>query len=141
MYNLSHWQQWLSYISVIGTIVLIGKLYVAGLATTYRWFTRYLLMTAGSSALMLIVVSGNERAVIWACVKPLEWMLSLAVLLEIYSLLMARYPGVASLMRWAAVGAAGISFTLSILSLSLDFMNPHEKFPLLRYAFAAQRTV
>ena len=141
MDTLSDWLRLLSLLSVIATLVLIGKLYFTGLAQTYRWFTRFLAMSALAGSLLLLPGSGNEHAVIWACLKPMEWLLSLAVLLEIYSLVMARYPGIASMMRWAAVAAAGITLTISIMSLSLDFMNPHEKFPVLRYAFAVQRTV
>ena len=137
----SEWLRLLSLLSVIGTLALIGKLHITGLARTYRWFTRFLALSAASGGLLLLPGSGNEHAILWACMKPLEWLLSLAVLLEVYSLVMARYPGIASLMRWAALAAAGISFAICAMSLSLDFMNPHEQFPVLRYAFAVQRTV
>ncbi len=48
--------------------------------------------------------------------------------------------GVAAL-RCAVVAAALLSFSLCVLSLSLDFQNLNEKFPILRAAFAVQRTV
>ena len=142
MYNIAAWQRLLSYVGVIGTMVLLAKLYSTGLARVYRWFTRFLILGMIASCSLLVVGRGtNAYAMTWFCSKPLEWLLSLAVLLEIYSLVMARYPGIASLMRWAVIAAAGIAFTVSMLSLSIDFHSQHEKFPILRCAFAVQRTV
>jgi len=92
-------------------------------------------------ALLLARPHSNRYAEIWACAKPVEWILSLAVVLEIYSLVLHRYPGIASLTHWAIIAAVILSLLLSIGSLGLDFQNPHEKFPVLRMAFAVQRTI
>jgi hypothetical protein len=123
-------------------IVLLLKLHAAELSRRYRFFSLYLLFEILCAALLIMV---NQRsttyALIWICSKPLSWVLSLLVLLEIYALVMAQYPGIASLMRWAVGIAALLALVLSVSSLSLDFQNPHEQYPLLRYSFAVQRTV
>ena len=140
--GIDGWQRIASSLCAIGAIVLLSKLYATGLIKVYRWFACNLCFGVVMSVLLMRLRHGsNLYAVVWACTKPLEWMLYLAVILEIYSLVMSRYPGIASMMRWAVTAAAGVSFVLCVLSLSLDFQNPNEKFPILRAAFAVQRTV
>jgi hypothetical protein len=136
------WQQKTAACSVLLTCVLLAKLYGSNLTRRYRFFSLYLLFETVCGSLLLM--AGRATTLygqIWLVSKPLSWVLCLFVLLEIYSLVMANYPGIASLMRWAVTIAAGASAAISIVSLGFDFHNPNEPFPLLRYAFAVQRTV
>jgi hypothetical protein len=136
------WQRIGSEISSVLTLVLLIKLYACGLTRRYCYFSFYLLFESICGPLLLLVKRGTTTyGAIWLVSKPVLWILCVLVLLEIYSLVMNRYPGIASLMRWAATAAAVSSAAISILSLTLDFRNPDEPFPLLRYAFAVQRTV
>jgi len=142
MHNISDWQRFLCIVGLIETCLLLVKLHVTGLARVYRWFSALLLCGAlVASMLLLAHPRSNLYAVIWACAKPMEWILGVGVVLEIYSLVLHRYPGIASLTRWAIVAGVIISLLLSLGSLSWDFQNPHEKFPVLRVAFAVQRTI
>jgi hypothetical protein len=141
MHSIADWQRFLSFAGLIGTIALLVRLHLTGLAPVYRWFIAlrfYGMLVTG--LLQLVHPRTNLYAVIWACSKPLEWILGVAVVMEIYSLVLHRYPGIVSLTHWAIIAAVIFSLLLSIGLLSLDFHNPHEKFPVLRLAFAVQRT-
>jgi len=128
--------------SLIFMTVLVVKLYATGLARHYRYFSLYLMFEILCSMLLMSVRKGSTMyARIWIFSRPVGWVLCLLVLLEIYGLVMARYPGIATLMRRAVMAAALLSLVASVLTLALDFQNPHERFPLLRCAFAVQRTV
>jgi hypothetical protein len=136
------WQQKTAACSVLLNCVLLAKLYASELTSRYRFFSFYLLFETVCGSLLLMVGRGTTLyGRIWLMSKPLSWVLCMLVLLEIYALVMANYPGIASLMRWAVTLAAGASAAFSVVSLALDFRNPNEPFPLLRYAFAVQRTV
>jgi hypothetical protein len=135
-------QRILSECSLLVTCLLLVKLYVSKLSRVYRFFGAYLLFEATCSLVLMLVRQGNTLyGSIWIWSKPLYWVLCLMVLLEVYSLVLARYPGIASLMRWTVVTAAVAAAAIAILTLTLDFQNPNEPFPLLRCAFAVQRTV
>jgi hypothetical protein len=115
----------------------VTKLYATGLA--YEWFALY----QGCEILTALTLRGvgqgsNLYAVARACSKPVLWLLCLGVVLEIYSLVMPKYPGISSVMCWAVTGAAGLSLAVSVLCLSFQFSNPNEKLPLLRYAFRSK---
>lgn len=142
MYSASEWLRLFSFAVLIGHVVLLARLFITGLARVYRCFSALLFCESILTSLLLAVrPHSNMYAVVWACSKPVEWILGLAVVLEIYSLVLHRYPGIASLTRWAILAGVMVSLLLSVASLSLDFHNPNEKFPILRLAFAVQRTV
>ena len=142
MHNIAEWQRVLSFAAIGLNLLLLAKLWSAGLIRRYRWFSMYLLAGVFSGALLLFAhPRSNQYAVLWGLTRPLEWAMGLAVVLEVYSLVLHRYPGIASLTRWAILAGVIVSLVLSIGSLGWDFQNPHEKFPMLRTAFAIQRTI
>ena len=142
MLHITDWQRVVSAISLILMTVLVMKLYATGLARHYRYFSFYLLFEVAITTLLMSAKNGSTTyARIWLFSRPGMWVLGLLVLLEIYGLVMVRYPGIASLMRAAVMAAVLLSLVVSLLTLGLDFQNPHEKFPILRCAFAIQRTV
>lgn len=139
---IGYWQQTVTIASLIATAFLVSKLYFTGLAKVYKWFTYYLAFGILTALVLRAVGPGSNRyAQIWLCSKPVQWMLGLAVVLEMFSLVLSKYPGIATLLRWTVAGATILSLVISILCLSLEFQNPNEKFPLLRCAFAIQSTV
>jgi hypothetical protein len=128
--------------SLMLTCVLLAKLYAGGLTRTYRYFSCYLLYEVVCALLLMpLRQNTNTYGEIWILSKPMYWVLCLMVLLEVYSLVMALYPGIASMMRWTVIAAATASVGISILSLLVEFRNHNDPFPLLRCAFAVQRTV
>jgi hypothetical protein len=135
--------QRIASVAILGlTFVLLAKLYLTGLTRRYRYFSCYLMYEAVCSLVLLLTKKGTTLyGSIWLISKPVLWVLCLMVLLEVYSLVLEKYPGIASLMRWTVTGAAIVSAAISIISLTLDFRNPNEPFPILRVAFAVQRTV
>jgi hypothetical protein len=142
MLSTIDWQQIASMFCLLLTCLLLAKLYLGGLAHSYRYFSFYLLFEAGCALVLMLTKKGTTMyGRIWLLSKPILWVLCLLVLLEVFSLVLARYPGIASLMRWTVTGAAGVSLAISVVSLTLDFQNPNEPFPILRLAFAVQRTV
>src|SRR3982751_4842017 len=101
MPNFNDWQRIGSVISSALTLVLLVKLYSTGLTRRYCYFSCYLLFESVCGPLLLWAKQGTTTyGAIWLVSRPIIWVLSVLVLLEVYALVLARYPGIASLMRW-----------------------------------------
>jgi hypothetical protein len=77
----------------------------------------------------------------WTFSAPLFWLAYILVVLELYSLVLRKYAGIASLGRWLLIGALVISIGASGLSLPVDLSNPGERFPIIRSVTAMERGV
>ncbi len=134
-------QQILNLLIVAGTAVLGVRLAVTGLQARYRVFFFYLVFaTLHLGALAVIGPKTNIYQKIWVLTEPIEWIFLVLVVLEIYSLVLADYRGLATVGRWALVTAVVVALCASAISL----MAPSQlttQGQLMRYYYIAERGV
>jgi hypothetical protein len=77
----------------------------------------------------------------WVATAPLFWLAYILVVLELYSLVLRDYPGIASLGRWVLIAGLVVSVGLSGLSLKIDLSNAGELYRLILYTTSIERGV
>jgi hypothetical protein len=147
--------QYLVWLTLAGCLILYLKLRRTGLQRTYRAFSGYLLFAVLQGVLLSVLpwvaslVRGkpnhpfatNVYAYTWLATDPVVWVLYVLVVLELFSLILQNYKGIASLGRWVMLGGLATAVAISTLTLSMDLSNPGEKFPILRLFFVVDRGV
>jgi len=147
--------QYLWWSTITGYLILYLKLRWTGLHRTYRAFSVYLLFTVLQGALLALVpwaaslmrgrpnrpFATNAYAYTWFATAPVTWVLYVLVVLELFSLILQNFKGIASLGRWVMLGGLATAVVLSTLTLSMDLSNADEKFRILRVFLVVDRGV
>jgi hypothetical protein len=148
-------EQSIWWLAVAGHLVLAVLFWRNGLHRTYRFFFGYLVFRVTRSALLAggpvivrlfdrrpnVPFATNAYAWLWILTEPVMWFFYILVVLELYSLVLQGYPGIASLSRWALMAGLTVAVGISALTLASDLSNPSEQFPILRYLFMIDRGV
>jgi hypothetical protein len=143
------------WLTIAGHLLLFLRLRVTGLHRSYRYFSAYLLFRVLRAILLIAVPWGvkalqgrpnvpfatNAYRYIWAVTEPVLWVFWVLVVLELYSLVLQNFKGIASLGRWVLLTGLAIAVAISFLTLQADLSNPGEKYPTLRLFFAMDRGV
>jgi len=125
-----------------GYAILLLKLSHQQLCGTYRFFSWYLgIHLARSVLLSTLPFNTNAYGWVWVLSAPVLWLLYVLVVLELYSLVLRNYRGIATLGRWTVMAALGISVVLSTASLVADVSNRAERFPVFLFVNAIERGV
>ncbi len=123
-------------------LLLILRMASRGLHRIYSWFFTMLCFQAFQTlGMMSLSPASNLYAWAYFLTQPPLWVLYFLAVVELYSLALRKYPGLASLSRWFMLGALLISVTVSALTLSADLSRPAERYPLLVYFFVFERGV
>ena len=134
--------RWLWTVAICAYAILLLKLSRHRLCGTYRFFCCYLGFRAARSVLLSsLPFNTNAYGWVWVLSSPVIWLLYVLVVLELYSLVLRNYKGIATLGRWTLMGALGISILLSALSLVADMSNRAERYPVFVYLNAIERGV
>jgi hypothetical protein len=147
--------QYLVWFTLAGYGILYLKLRRTGLHRTYRAFSGYLLFTLLQGVLLAVVpwaaslmrgrpnrpFATNAYAYTWFATAPVMWVLYVLVVLELFSLILQKFKGIASLGRWVMLGGLATAVVLSTLTLSVDLSNAGEKFRILRVFLVVDRGV
>ncbi len=155
MLSLQALETYLWWLAILGHLVLYIRLRQNGLHRVYKFFSAYLLFRVFRAVLLEAVplvarlidsrpnvpFSTNAYAWVWASTQVVLWFFYIVVVLELYSLVLQNYKGIASLGRWALLGGLLISLLVSSLSLWTDLSNPTEQFPRILYVLAIDRGV
>jgi hypothetical protein len=121
-------EQWLRYVEPAVLLLLLLRLAAERLLGTYRAFSIYLAFLLLQDAIPLMLgfgLSGNAYARWFFFSEPITWVLSYLVLVELFNLTLANFPGVRSAGKWlfgaglivAILAAAGSSLP-SVLTRS-----------------------
>jgi hypothetical protein len=122
--------------------LLLWKLWGERLAGIYPFFSSYLAYRfVRGVVLYSLPYNTNAYGWVWMVTEPLAWVLYILVVLELYSLVLRNYKGIATLGRWTLMGALGLSIVISALTLWADLSNPAERFPILLYFTAIERGI
>lgn len=129
-------------LSVAGHALLLLRLWQAQLLRVYPFFASYLAYrVARGIALHGFRYGTNAYAWAFFISEPLFWLAYILVVLELYSLVLRNYPGIATLGRWVLTGGLFASILISGISLQADFSNPGEKYPVILYFSVIERGV
>jgi hypothetical protein len=124
-----------------GTAILSVRLFASGLYRRYRIFCFYLIFaTLHLGVLAGINQKSNAYEYIWVWTEPLEWLLYVLVVLEIFALVLQDYRGLSTVGRWALIVAVLVALSASAISL----MAPSQlttQGHLMRYYYLAERAV
>jgi hypothetical protein len=131
----------LNLLIVAGTATLGVRLFAAGLHKRYRVFLVYLIFTAlRLGVVSWIRPSANIYEKIWVLTEPLEWLLYVLVVLEIYALVLQDYRGLATLGRWALISGVLIALLASGISLMAPSLLTGQG-RVIRFYYVAERGV
>jgi hypothetical protein len=156
MTGLDRAELYLFWLTIAGQVLLYLRMRHEGLHRVYRFFAAYLLfraLRAGALAALpplsrllagqswISPFQTNLYGWVWLATEPVLWIFYILIVLEMYSLVFQNYKGIGSLSRWAVMAGLAIALLLAGLTLPADLSNPDWRFPLLRYAFVANRGV
>jgi hypothetical protein len=128
--------------AILAHFVLAVRLWQTGLARVYRGFFWYLgFRVARALVLQALPYQYSAYGYFWAATEPLLWFFYILIVLEVYSLVLQKYKGIAKLGRWAVVVSLLASLAISALTLGTDLLKGAEQYPLLRIFFIIERGV
>lgn len=128
--------------TLVACAALALRLCASGLQRTFPLFFIFLVYRlVRGVGMYYLPVRTNLYAWAWFITAPLFWLAYILVVLELFTLVLANYQGIASLGRWVLIAGLVISIGLSGLSLSLDLTNPGEGFPVVRFFTMMERGV
>ncbi len=120
----------ISFLRFFEIVALLGcgltalKLFYSGLYLRYRFFFAYLVFLLPNS-LWPLFLDTRSRAYfhLWTWTQPLEWLFYLAVVLELYRLVLESNRGIYTLGKWLMYLGMAVAVAVSVLSLVPHF-NP-----------------
>ncbi|HOL73029.1 MAG TPA: hypothetical protein PLA43_16490 [Bryobacteraceae bacterium] len=148
-------ETYLWWLTILGHLVLYFRLRQGALHRIYRFFAAYLLFRVFRAVLLAAVppvarlldsrpdlpFATNAYAWVWVVTQVILWFFYILVVLELYSLVLQNYKGIATLGRWALLGGLVVSLIFSSVTLWTDLSNPGEQFPTLLYLLAIDRGI
>jgi hypothetical protein len=109
--------EWLLYISIVGTLLLVTLLARRGLYRVYRWFFIYQVFNAVESCVALVPVPRRYMIGRYGVSQTIMTALAALVVLEIYRLSLQERRALARFGRNMVGYALGISFSASLIRL------------------------
>jgi len=126
---------------IAANAVLAVRLCLSGLGRRYRSFFLFLIFEFLRNLVILpLNPTGTAYYKVWVLTEPMEWMLYVLVVLEIYSLVLADYRGLYSAGRWCLMLAVGVSLVSAALTLAAP-VHAVEQSQLMTYYYVAERAV
>ena len=127
-------EQTLWLVTIAATAMLAARLYRTELYKIYPWLFAYSLVRFVRS-LVLLYLSPTQTAygTFWMCTEPVLWLLYVLIVLELCSLILGKFRGIASASQWAVSVALGISILVSLATLTADLSVPIVKYPEIAY--------
>ncbi len=148
--------EYLFWTTVVGYAVLYVRLRQQQLHHVYRVFTVFILFRFGHAIVLSALPpiwyalrhvprppfnSNDVYAYTWTLTQPLLWLLHILVVLELYSLVLQGYKGIASMGRWAVIGGLTVATVLSFVSFSTEMAHSTLQYSILRWMVITARGV
>ena len=125
--------------SIVLTLLLIARILLSRLETAYGWFLAFLFVSVAQSAAVLLAPNEEIYGWIFVITQPVVWVLFILVVLELYSRVLQKHPGIATLGQWTVLGALPISIGVSILTLIPELSGSPGRYPILFYYSVVER--
>ncbi|HVN04023.1 MAG TPA: hypothetical protein VMT86_06365 [Bryobacteraceae bacterium] len=131
----------INFIQLAVTGLLAGRILVSGLRDRYRAFWFFLVFEVLRSGILIFLNSGsNVYQKMWVLMEPVEWVLYVWVVLEIYSRVLEDYRGLATVGKWALVVAVSVALLASCITLIAPSQHTVQGH-LMQYYYVAERAV
>ena len=136
----------LDWLEIAAYVVLYVRLRSQGLHRVYRVFGAYLLFRAARSVALAVLpwafygvwghsygqFANNVYGWVWILTEPVVWILQVLVVLELYSLVLQNFKGIASVGRWVLLAGLTIAIVLSSVTLPSELTHSAQHYTLLR---------
>jgi hypothetical protein len=133
----------LKVISLLGPVLIAGKLFRSGLYRRYPVFFAYFLFRV-PNAIWPFFLDNNSNIYLhfWIVTEPVFWIFNILLVSELYRLVLEKHKGIYSLGRWFLYLGTGVSVTISALSL-IPKIKPEmpQASRIIGYHFAAERGI
>ncbi len=147
--------EYLSWLEIAAYVVLYVRLRRQGLQRVYRVFAFYLLFRAARSVALAVLpwacyglwgrpygqFENNVYAYLWTLTEPLVWVLQVLVVLELYSLVLQNFKGIASVGRWVLLTGLTVAIVLSSVTLPSELSHSAQHYTILRGYFVVSRAL
>ena len=111
-------------VALSGCALTALKLFRSGLYRRYRFFFAYLVFLVPNSLWPLFLDTRSRVYFhVWVWTQPLEWLFYIAVVLELYRLVLASNRGIYTLGKWLLYCGMTVAVAVSLLTL-LPHFNP-----------------
>jgi hypothetical protein len=131
----------LDLLILAGTAILSVRLLATGLHRRYRVFFSFLIFETLRLGVVACLESASDAyQKFFVLTEPLEWLLFVLVVLEIFALVLQDYRGLATVGRWALITAV----LVALLASGITLMAPSQttiQGHLMRYYYVAERAV
>ena len=131
------------FVALAGCGLAAIKLGWTGLYRRYRVLFSYLVFRLLNLAIVLFWFSDPHSPgyqLEYLITQPLGWLLSVLMVLELYSLILEKYRGLSSLGRWVQYAGLSISIAISIITLLPKIHGAAaQKSQMLTYYYAVER--
>ncbi len=130
-------------ILLLGSVLMVLKLYRTGLYLRYPVFTAFFLFRIPNSIWPLFLdVRSDLYFKIWVWTDPIGLAFYILMVMELYKLALERYKGLYSLGRWALHVSLAISVAISAISL-LPKIKPSlpQTSKIMMYVLATERGI
>lgn len=138
--SLPEIERFLSFAGPVAAGVLILNLWRQGLLRRYRFFAFYLSLLVLELVVVLSVSMHNSRYFeIYVGMESVAWIAQVLVIVELFSLVVSPYPGIARSARTFIWVAFGLAFLLSTAFAVLSPGGVQGEFPAIqRYLFVSR---
>jgi len=111
----------LAYVSSACEVALLARLYTSGLYRIYRYFSFYIAFLVFRALIAIPLGTGSDAfALIYVTTTPVFAFLYLLVLMELYRVVLAGSPGIATVSRWVILGGFLVALAVAALTLGID---------------------
>ena len=133
----------LKVVSLLGSVLVAGKLFRSGLYLRYPVFFAFFLFRVPNFVWPFFLdTNSNIYLHFWIVTESLFWVFYILLVLELYRLVLEKHKGIYSLGRWFLYLGTGVSVALSALSL-IPKIKPEmpQASRIIGYYFAAERGI
>ena len=131
----------LDWLIVAGPAILSVKLLTSGLYRRYRALFCYLVFAALRSGFLTAPSPASKTYFyVWVWTEPVEWLFYVLAVLEIYSLVLQDYRGLATAFKWSLLGAVVVALAASGLSVLVPSHYTSQG-PVMTYYYVAERAI
>jgi len=110
--------QFLKYVLLLGSVLMVLKLYRSGLYRRYPFFFLFFVFRIPNSIWPFFLKNdSNLYEQIWMVTSPIALVFYVLIVLELYRLVLENYKGLYSAGRWAFYLSLAVSVAISALSL------------------------
>lgn len=129
-------------LSIVGYAILLVKLLWTRLAVVYKSFCIYLAVELTRSLVLLSLdINRSLYGWVWVATAPVVWLVYILVVLEVYSLVLRKYDGLATVSRWALKISLGVAIIISSLMLLPEVAASTRFYPVMLAVTAIERIV